>query len=77
MIATDGLWDYLNSKDVASILHNADSSEDAAHLLFNEVMQRAADYARVAPASLMKLSPGGKKRRIHDDISLIVYDLLD
>ena len=75
VIATDGLWDFLDSKEVGQIVKsNNDKLGEIANSLFTQVMSKAASEARMDVDKLMKMAPG-KKRNLHDDITLIVFDL--
>ena len=74
-MATDGLWDFLDSKEVGQIVKsNNDKLGEIANSLFTQVMSKAASEARIDVDKLMKIAPG-KKRNLHDDITLIVFDL--
>lgn len=77
VIATDGLWDFLNGKDVAKIISSHKNSNPAqiSNILFDEVMQKVSKETSLPIHAIMSMPSGGKKRRIHDDISLIVFDL--
>ena len=75
VMATDGLWDFLDSKEVGQIVKsNNDKLGEIANSLFTQVMSKAASEARMDVDKLMKMAPG-KKRNLHDDITLIVFDL--
>jgi pyruvate dehydrogenase phosphatase len=76
VMGTDGLWDFLDSKDVTQIIkdNNDGSIKNIANSLFTEVMNRAARDARMTVDRLMSIPPG-KKRNLHDDITFIVFDL--
>jgi len=66
----------LDSKDVSDILNSNKKAQikTIADSLFMEVMSRAAQQSGITIDRLMNI-PAGKKRNLHDDISLIVFDL--
>lgn len=76
-MATDGLWDFLGAKDVAEVLHknSNESNSEIATKLFNTVIDKAAHQAGMPVDELMAMKAGGYKRGIHDDITLIVFNL--
>jgi serine/threonine protein phosphatase PrpC len=74
-MATDGLWDFLTSKDVANVLKSSGSNlKHVANSLFSEVMNKAAEECGMSVERLMSMPPG-KKRNFYDDVTLIVFDL--
>lgn len=74
-MATDGLWDFLSSKDVGNVLKQSGSNlKHLANSLFSEVMNKAAEECGMSVEKLMSMPPG-KKRNLHDDVTLIVFDL--
>ncbi len=74
VMGSDGLWDFLNAKEVAEILPNKKTIKHIADGLFGEIITRAANDARMTVENLMKVPPG-KRRNIHDDITILVFDL--
>jgi len=74
-MATDGLWDFLSSKDVGNVLKQSGSNlKHVVNSLFSEVMNKAAEECGMSVEKLMSMPPG-KKRNLHDDVTLIVFDL--
>ncbi len=73
-MGSDGLWDFLNANEVAEIISNKKNLKSIADGLFTEVMTRAANDAQLTFEKLMKI-PAGKRRKLHDDITILVFDL--
>jgi len=80
VIASDGMWDFLQSKDVAEYLIVKDKEKvhlnpsDVSQNLFDMVMAKAADESKMSLKQIMNL-PGGKRRNYYDDTTIIVFDL--
>ncbi len=74
VMGSDGLWDFLNAKEVAEILSNKKNLKSITDGLFTEVMSRAANDAQMTLEKLMRV-PEGKRRKLHDDITILVFDL--
>lgn len=75
-MATDGLWDELSSGDVKNILKiKKQNLNSIANKLFETAIIKAAEASRTTPEEIMKMDAGKTKRGIHDDITLIVFDL--
>lgn len=80
VMASDGLWDFLESKDVAEFFITKDKekidlgSSDITQNLFDKVMTRAAEESNMTLKQIMNL-PGGKRRNYYDDTTIIVFDL--
>jgi hypothetical protein len=65
----------MKSKEVSSVLSSTHPSlEDKANDLFWAVMTKAADEQGVSVDRLMEV-PAGRRRRMHDDITFILFDL--
>jgi pyruvate dehydrogenase phosphatase len=79
VLATDGFWDYMKSGEVSEMLAKASalgaSLPDLNDALFSSVIKKAASTNNMEVSDLIKLQAGGKKRRIHDDVTLILFDL--
>ena len=78
VMATDGLWDVVRSREIASLINNKyDKNENITYELFNMAMINYSyengmngDYLNILK------TPNGKKRRnLHDDITIITCDL--
>ncbi len=75
VLATDGLWDWLDSEAVAEIIsENYEDKKNIAESLIKEALTRAAYGGDLKYEQLMHL-PQEIKRSIHDDITILVVDL--
>jgi len=75
ILATDGLWDWLDSQDVSNIINlNRNDKSQIAENLWKEALSRAANKANMKLEQVMEM-PRSVKRSIHDDISILVVDL--
>jgi pyruvate dehydrogenase phosphatase len=75
VMATDGLWDELTSKDVGNILFkNNFSNKEFSEKLFYSAMHKAASAANMSLDDIFRV-PSHMRRRIHDDITLILINL--
>ena len=89
IIGSDGLWDYLTSKEISKLLNefiqdkNKEfeenkiyyNSDKIAYGLMKKVVEKSAKKHNLDPFSLMDIPLGKKLRRIHDDITIIICDL--
>jgi serine/threonine protein phosphatase PrpC len=77
LIATDGLWDHMSAKDVAkAILTHQDRTLEVKNLaIFDEIMQKVSKERNMSIENILKMEPSPEKRRIHDDITMILFDL--
>jgi pyruvate dehydrogenase phosphatase len=89
IIGSDGLWDYLSSKDISKLL--ADFIEDKnnefyenkifwnsdkiAFGLLEKVIEKSAKKNNLEPLMILDIPLGKRLRRIHDDITIIICDL--
>ncbi len=78
VMASDGMWDFLESKDVSEYLKENDKAtqnpDEITRSLFDMVMSRAAEESNLTLKQIMNL-PSGKKRSYYDDTTIIVFDL--
>lgn len=86
VLATDGLWDYLSGLDVATVARETLASPQCASIaeeskaqaladaLLVELRRRAAD-AHGLTEELLQAVPPGPRRRIHDDVTVLVVML--
>jgi len=82
VLASDGLWDYLDGADVACIIKEtlgcqSDKRSSAtakllADMLLDAVIGAASYQVGVDKTLLRTMPPGGQKRRIIDDITVVV-----
>ena len=78
VMASDGMWDFLESKDVSEYLKQNDKGAlnpgEITQSLFEMVMNQAAEESSLTLKQIMNL-PVGKKRHYYDDTTIIVFDL--
>ena len=89
IIGSDGLWDYLSSKQISNLLDNfiEDKNEEfyenkiysntdkIAFGLMKRVVGESAKKHNLDPLILLDIPLGKRLRRIHDDITIIICDL--
>ena len=75
VLATDGLWDELNGRDVAKIIKENEGKEKIVDSLFRSALVHAANDANISYEQILNINPGSNKRSIHDDITVMVVDL--
>ena len=72
LLATDGLWDELSKKRVLEII--SENQKSPLRPLMTEALMRAAMDSGLSVEVMKKLKPG-KRRRYHDDISMVFVRL--
>ena len=89
IIGSDGLWDYLNSKQISKLLVDFiedrnkkfyenkiySNSDKIAFGLIEKVLEESAKKHNLDPLMILDIPLGKRLRRIHDDISIIICDL--
>ena len=89
VVGSDGLWDYLNSKDISKLLNAfiKDKNEEfkknkifyntdkIGFGLMKKVIEKSAKKHRLEPLTLLDFPSGKQLRKIHDDITIIICDL--
>ena len=79
IIGTDGLWDVMKSRDIASFIMNSkmNNIENITYYLFNNALINYSiennfngDYSEI-----LKTPQGKARRNLHDDITIITCDL--
>lgn len=75
VMATDGLWDLLSSREVCEIItENNENKLNITDALRRAALNKAAMNANLTFEELLQL-PKSFKRSFHDDISIMVVDL--
>lgn len=75
VLATDGLWDELTSKDVENIYNREyQNSNKLVKELLEYAITRASEKSRITVDQMKKIVPG-RRRRLHDDITILYLDL--
>lgn len=75
VLATDGLWDFLTSSEVAEIVDKYKEKGKIARELLQTTMKYAAENQSISTDEIYGVKPGTDKRTIHDDITIMVVDL--
>ena len=89
IIGSDGLWDYLNSKEISKLINDFiqdknkefeenkifHNTDKIGFGLLKEVIQKSAKKHNLKVLALLDIPLGKKLRRIHDDITIIICDL--
>ena len=88
-IGTDGLWDYLNSKEIAKLTKEflseeskyfaenniIENSDKIAFGLMEKIIDKSSKKYGISSTDILDMKSGKKLRRIHDDITIIICDL--
>jgi pyruvate dehydrogenase phosphatase len=75
VLATDGLWDFVKSSEVATIIASNKEKGKIARVLLETTMKHAAENQSISTDEIYSYKPGNDKRTIHDDITIMVIDL--
>lgn len=73
ILASDGLWDELERQEVAELFKSNEKAQ-MPKILIERALSKAADAAKTTVQGLREI-PAGKKRKLHDDITVVVVDL--
>jgi pyruvate dehydrogenase phosphatase len=77
-LGTDGLWDYVNDEEAVDIVTKCcaeNQSHLAAQMLTERALEKAAKESNISVEELKQLTPGRKRRSLHDDTTVIVQFL--
>ena len=89
LIGTDGLWDYLNSKEIAKLTKEflneenkyfeenniIEKSDKIAFGLMEKIIDKSSKKYGISSTDILDMKSGKKLRRFHDDITIIICDL--
>ena len=89
VMGSDGLWDYLNSKEIAELIEEfldkknniftenkiEEESDKIAFGLMEIIIQKSSKKSRIKELDILDIPLGKKLMRIHDDITIIIFDL--
>jgi pyruvate dehydrogenase phosphatase len=75
VIGSDGLWDLVKPEEICEIIMKNKNKSLINRYISNLSLKKACQLANMQLSELLKLPPGNKKRRIHDDITVMVVDL--
>ncbi|KAG8372502.1 hypothetical protein BUALT_Bualt12G0072700 [Buddleja alternifolia] len=71
IFASDGLWEYLTNKEAVEIVHKNPRLGIAKRLLMM-AMKKAAKRTKRPYNDIKILPAGGERRKVHDDITIVV-----
>jgi pyruvate dehydrogenase phosphatase len=75
VLATDGLWDWLDSNEVGDIISTYNNDKNRiARTLLDQALLKVAETYDLKLEEVLNL-PLNLKRSFHDDISILVVDL--
>ena len=89
VMGSDGLWDYLNSKNIANITKQTlnekdknfekngivEKSDKIAFSLMEKIIEKSSIKVGINSIDIIQMDLGKKLRRIHDDVTIIICDL--
>ena len=76
LLASDGLWDNLKSREVKKLLHKGeDDIEKLSYSILGLCLNKAATNANMKIEDMLNIKVGKMRRNIHDDITMILFDL--
>ena len=75
IIGSDGIWDLINSNEICSIISENNNKEDITRKIFDLAIENACKHSGIEKIKLLKMTPGYVKRKILDDLTLMVVDL--
>ena len=89
VIGSDGLWDYLNSKEICKLTKNFldennnnfienkiyENKDKLAFGLMQKIIEKSSKKYRIDVFDILDMNLGKKLRRIHDDITIAIFDL--
>ncbi|CAD8050938.1 unnamed protein product [Paramecium sonneborni] len=75
ILGSDGLWDELSKSEISKIVQkNQNNKDEIIKQIFEESLSHAAKSNNMSDEDIRKI-PLGKRRKLHDDITVIVVDL--
>ena len=76
ILACDGVWDVLSSDEAVQFVANdTGDRESVAARLTEHVLRKNAGAAKLSLDQLMQIPPGRGRRRLHDDVTVVVVFL--
>jgi pyruvate dehydrogenase phosphatase len=73
VLASDGLWDELSSREVAEVAL-AGPAKDIPSRLIEKALLKVSARTKLSLQEIKQLEPG-LRRNIHDDITVLVVEL--
>jgi len=75
ILSSDGMWDELTKQDVAKIAEkNLNDKQKLTTDLLNSAIGIAAQKIKISESEIRSI-PVGQRRKIHDDMTIVVVDL--
>lgn len=76
ILACDGVWDVLSSDEAVQFVANDNGDrESVAARLTEHCLRKCASAAKLSLDQLMQIPQGRGRRRLHDDITVVVIFL--
>lgn len=75
LMASDGLWDFLKSSEIKDILRKNDNIVKNSYNILSKCIYKAASEKKMTMEQLVEVPEGKLRRKLHDDITLIMVDL--
>ena len=76
LLASDGLWDNIKSREVKKLLHKGgDDIEKISYSILGLCLNKAATNVNMKIEDMLNIKVGKLRRNIHDDITMILFDL--
>jgi len=72
ILASDGLWDFISDDEAVQIVAQCTDRSQAADLLVECALRRAATESKQSYEALLKLPPGRQRRSKHDDTTAVI-----
>ena len=75
LMGSDGLWDYMSSKEAAEIIQSKanSSTEEIKNCIFSNLMEKISKKNKIPIEKIMSMPNGPQKRSKHDDITFILF----
>ena len=76
VVASDGLWDNVKGWEVGDVLlENKGNITHAAYSIVSLCLKKVAGMAKMKVEDVFKIPYGKRRRKVHDDITMILFDL--
>ena len=75
VIGSDGLWDLVKPDEICEIINKTQNKSHINRYISNLSLKKASKFANMQVSDLLKIKPGSDKRKIHDDITVMVVVL--
>lgn len=75
IIGSDGLWELVNRAEMCKIIKESRNKDLISRRILEFGLKKASINAGLTVDKLNTLTPGPERRKIHDDITIMVVDL--